>query len=297
MSSKKKIIGIIVCVIALLALFSSPIIARADTVELNNGLNVFYKTSGIGYIPIVFVHGYSLSSTTWDKVLAIMPVQYRSYAIDLRGFGDSGSPDTGYTYNQMADDVAQFLDAMKIKKAILVGHSMGGMILQHFAVLHPDRILALVLTNTFARNVEPKGMSESVQKRIDGYGSKEDNHKVFTKSMPYYFNASNLVPGDLERFVEVGLKASNNALKELLKQIYTAAPIPAEKFNAIKVPTLIVIATHDPFGTMKQAVGINDGIQDSRIIVISHSGHSPMWERPAVWVKGVLNFFEHEGLK
>ncbi|MEW6402184.1 MAG: alpha/beta fold hydrolase, partial [Chloroflexota bacterium] len=178
------------------------------------------------------VYGYSLSSSTWDKVLGMMPVQYRSYAIDLRGFGDSGKPDTGYTYRDMAEDIAQFLDATKIEKAVLVGHSLGGNILQHFAVLYPDRILALVLTNSFAMNMPPKGMSESVQKRIDGYGSKQENRQVFTKTMPFYFDASNISPGDLEKFVESGLKASNNALKDLLKETYTIPPIPAEKFNA-----------------------------------------------------------------
>jgi len=75
-----------------LVLFTSPIITGAVTVKLANGVTYFYKTAGTGRIPIVFVHGYSFSSSIWDKILTILPPSYRAYAIDIRGFGDSDKP-------------------------------------------------------------------------------------------------------------------------------------------------------------------------------------------------------------
>lgn len=285
-----------VCIALLTVLAVVPMLARADTVKLKNGLDLFYKTSGIGFIPVVCIHGYSLSSATWDKIPALLPARYRFYSIDLRGFGDSGKPDTGYTYRDMVDDVAQFLDAMHLEKVILAGHSMGGMILQHFAVVHPERVLALLLSNTYAMNIPPLGMSEFVQKRIDGYGTKEENRTVFSKTMPLYFDASNLASGDIEKFVEIGLKASNVALKEMLKTLYTTPPIPAEHYGKIKAPTLIILGAHDPFADMKSAVSINDGIKNSKIVVVSYSRHTPMWERPEVWVDEVIDFLEERGL-
>ncbi len=293
---RRLLANLMICIAVLVVFVMVPMSTQADTVKIKNGLDMFYKTSGIGFIPVVCIHGYSLSSATWDKIPALLPARYRFYSIDLRGFGDSGKPDTGYTYRDMADDVVQFLDAMHLEKAILAGHSMGGMILQHFAALHPERVSALILSNTFAMNIPPKGMREFVQKRIDGYGTKKENKTVFTKTMPIYFDASNLSPGDVEKFVEVGLKASNTALQEMLKQIYTAPPMPAEQYAKIKTPTLIIIGSHDPYADMKQAVPINDGIENSKIVVVSHSGHTPMWERPEVWVDEVVGFLEKVGL-
>jgi len=285
-----------VCFAMLLILLVTPTVSHSETVTLANGLEMNYKSAGIGYIPIVFIHGYSLSLSTWDKIPKLLPARYRFYSIDLRGFGDSAAPKSGYTNSDMAKDIELFLDRLQIKKAIFVGHSMGGMILQHFAVKYPERVLGLIFSNTFARCIPPKGMSEWVQKRMDGYGTKEENRAVFTQVMPVYFDAENLAPGDLEKFVEIGLKASNIALKEMLKQIYVAPPIPLAQYEKITMPTLIIIGAHDKFADMAQAVPINDAIKGSKIFVISHSGHTPMWERPKDWAKEMVSFLDQYGL-
>ena len=271
--------------------------AREETMKLTNGVTYYYKTAGTGRIPIVFVHGYSFSSSIWDKILTILPNPYKSYAIDIRGFGDSDKPGTGYNYGQVVEDIAQFLDALKIDKTILIGHSLGGVLLQHFAVTHPDKILALILSNTFPVNNPPPGISPDVKKRLDGYGSKKENRKVFMQTMPQYFDTPSLAHEDLKKFVEIALKADNKALKEFLELVYMASAIPYEKYKSIKIPTLIIIGTHDPFAMFNMAVAINDGIKGSRIYVVEYSGHSPMWERPDVWIKGVLDFLKDHGLR
>ena len=265
--------------------------------KLANGVNYHFKKAGSGKIPTVFVHGYGFSSSIWDKAVALLPASYSSYSLDIRGFGDSDKPGAGYTYGQVVNDTAQFLDALEIDKAILVGHSLGGIFLQHFAVTYPERILALILTNTFCRNHPPVGINPEVQKRLDGCASREGTRKILMETLVQYFDAANLAPGDLENFVEIGLKADRRALKDFLKLIYTAPPIPLEKYRSIRVPTLIIIGTHDPFDLFNMAVAINDGIDGSEIYVVEYSGHSPMWERPEMWVKGVLGFLKDHGLQ
>jgi pimeloyl-ACP methyl ester carboxylesterase len=271
--------------------------SQQKTLKLTNGVTYYYKAAGSGTIPIIFVHGYGFSSAIWDKVLAILPDPYRSYALDIRGFGNSDKPGIGYNYGQVVEDIAQFLGALKIDKAILVGHSLGGILLQHFAVTRPDKIVALILSNTFPVNNPPPGIPSDVKKRLDGYGSKKENRKVFMQTMPQYFDISNLAHEDLKKFVEIALKADNKALKEFLELVYMAPEIPQEKYKSIKIPTLIIIGTHDPFAMFNMAVAINDGIKGSRIYVVEYSGHSPMWERPDVWTKGVLDFLKDHSLK
>jgi pimeloyl-ACP methyl ester carboxylesterase len=294
-SMKGKNITMIV-LIAMVVLFS-PVMTHANTAKLTNGVTLFYKTSNTGYIPVVFVHGWGSSSAMWDKVLKMFPKQYKTFAVDLRGFGDSDKPDSGYTFSEMVEDIAEFLDVLKIKKAILIGHSLGGMILQDFAVAHPDRALALILSDNLARNLPPLGLSEVSQKFIDRVTTNEDeNRKIFMASLGRYKDASNLAPGDLEKSVEVALKASPAALREMYKVLLTVPQIPKEKYDTIQVPTLIVLATHDvtPFNHF---VAMNDGIKSSTIFIVERSGHSPMWEQPERWMEGVLNFLKNQRFK
>ena len=73
---------------------------------------------------------------------------YITWAIDMRGCGESDKMRSGYTVEQMAADVAAFIDAQKIGQAVIVGHSMGGYIAQALALNHPARVRKLVLTCT-----------------------------------------------------------------------------------------------------------------------------------------------------
>jgi pimeloyl-ACP methyl ester carboxylesterase len=271
--------------------------AQAEMVKLKNGLNMFYKTAGTGKIPVVLVHGYSFSSASWDKVLGIFPAQYKVYAMDLRGFGQTDKPVQGYSYAQVSEDIAQLMDALKIDKAVVIGHSMGGMIVQHFAVLYPAKVKALVLSNTYAMNAPPVGINESVKQRIAGYGTAEQNREVFKKVHPLYFSKDNLAPGDLDVFMKISLQASTKALQEMLKTIYATPQIPPEKYGAIKAPTLINVTTRDVFGTFDKAVKINEGIKKSKITVIEYCGHTPMWEKPKTWVAQVASFLKSRGVK
>ncbi|HEY6839148.1 MAG TPA: alpha/beta hydrolase, partial [Geobacteraceae bacterium] len=189
----------------------------ADTIKLMNGVRLHYRTSEAGQIPVVFVHGYSLSSVVWEKVQILLPPRYRSIAIDLRGFGQSDKPDDGYGYDELVEDLAEFLRHLKIRQAVFVGHAFGAMLLQHFAVRYPDRVLALVLTSSGAATLPPKGLDDDVRERISRYGTKEENRAIFEAAVPRYFDAVNVTLEDLDNFVETALLASNPALRGTLE--------------------------------------------------------------------------------
>jgi non-heme chloroperoxidase len=269
-------------------------LAKVDHIKLSNGLDMAYRQAGHGPTSVVFVHGYSLSSAEWSKVLPLFPAdRYTTYAIDLRGFGDSGKPDDGNNFEQLVADVVRFLDAFNLSRAVMIGHSMGGSLLQDFVLAHPLRVSALVLSDAFARNEPPLGISESVRKRIDGYGGADANRRVFEAAMPHYFDASNASPDDIQSFLTSALKASDPALKGLLAEEYTIAAIPIERFREITVPTLILVGAHDTFVPNKQVMALTDAIPGVRLTaVIPRSGHTPMWEQAETWTTTVRQFLE-----
>jgi len=264
--------------------------ASSDSVTLKNGITLRYITAGKGPTPIIFIHGYSFSADAWEKVLAKLPSIYTAYAYDLRGFGDSSKPAKGYTIPDFVEDLAQFMDAKQISKSVLVGHSLGAIFLQDFAVAYPERVLALVLSNSQARNKDTGGkVPEGIAKRIAAYGDKEANRKIFEVSTPSYFKAGNLTEADKNRFMETNLKSATPALKEAFECLFTTPAIPPDRFARIKAPTLVVTSTHDivPFTV---ATALSEGIPQCLIFVVERAGHTPMWERPDRFCQGVFQF-------
>lgn len=115
--------------------------------------------------PILFLHSLFMSSNDWNDILNSFSENYCVYALNLRGHSTSDWPGT-YSFDVMAKDVLNFLDALKIDKVILIGHSLGGIASYFIAALHPERIAALVLeeapppkpvTKPFNFGSKPKG--------------------------------------------------------------------------------------------------------------------------------------------
>jgi pimeloyl-ACP methyl ester carboxylesterase len=90
------------------------------------------------------------------------------------------------------------MDAKKIPKAVLVGHSLGGIFLQDFAVAYPERVMALVLSNVQARHKDTGGkVPEGIAKRIAAYGDKEANRKIFEDELDRTLKQYEMIQGQL----------------------------------------------------------------------------------------------------
>ena len=115
------------------------------TCILSDGLTLAYAEAGSPDAPpMVLLHGGGNDHTAWDQVLPAFAQTHRVYALDLRGFGESGRPGA-YSFELMRDDVLGFLDALGLDRVVLIGHSMGGNVAWLLAQDHPDRLTHLVI--------------------------------------------------------------------------------------------------------------------------------------------------------
>jgi non-heme chloroperoxidase len=96
----------------------------------------------------VFVHGWPDSRCSFSRVLAILPTHYHAVALDQRGFGNSERPACCYGIDDLAADLVVFLDAVGLRRASLVGHSLGSFISRRVAETRPDRVARLVLISS-----------------------------------------------------------------------------------------------------------------------------------------------------
>lgn len=112
-----------------------------------DGVSLSILEAGTGN-PIIFVHGVVTTSNIFPKYLSAYSPDFRGIAVDLRGYGDSQKPDSGFTITQFAKDLIALADKLGIEKPVWVGVSMGGMILQQLALDYPEHVRALVLVST-----------------------------------------------------------------------------------------------------------------------------------------------------
>jgi len=115
--------------------------------------NIYIDDGGDGSLPVVFVHSLAGNTQQWSAQLSHIRTTRRAIALDLRGHGQSSSPENGdYAIDSMAQDVQTVIEQLGIERFILVGHSMGGSVAVAYAGAYPQRVAGLLL-------VDPSGDS------------------------------------------------------------------------------------------------------------------------------------------
>lgn len=174
-----------------------------------------YTRQGIGP-PLLLLHGNGEDSSYFVNQMDAFSFLYTVYAIDTRGHGQSPRGDAPFTMEQFAQDLLEFMDARRMKKANILGFSDGGNIALTFALAHPERVDRLILNGA---NLQPSGVKFQVQAPIVlGYWAAS----LFAKFSP---------------------KAKQKA--EILGLMVKEPHIPAEALKKLCMPTLIIVGTRD----------------------------------------------------
>ena len=121
---------------------------------------VHYEVLGRGR-PLIFVHGWLGSWRYWIPTMQALCGDFRTYALDLWGFGDSGKRADRYSLDRQSDLIHGFMDQLGILKAAFIGHGLGGVVVTRFIRKFPDwadRLMAI--------NVPLLGLAESVRQQI-----------------------------------------------------------------------------------------------------------------------------------
>lgn len=109
-----------------------------------NGIRLHYLDWGGKGGTLIFLSGMGSSAYIFSKFAPRFNDKFHVLALTRRGHGDSDYPETGYDADTLVEDIRQFMDALHVEKAILVGHSLAGVELTHFAAMYPQRVEKLV---------------------------------------------------------------------------------------------------------------------------------------------------------
>lgn len=187
-------------------------VAISDRYATVNGVKLHYLVAGQGD-PVLLLHGYAQNSHMWRPLMKELGKTHLVVAPDLRGFGDSARPESGYDKKTMAQDVHALAQSLGIAKAGVAGHDIGLMVAYAYAAHFPDEVERLALLDAFLPGIEP--WSEQVMSSVDVWH--------FTFNGP---TAEKLVQGRERIYFDhywTDFAANPQAVSEAERQAYTEA--------------------------------------------------------------------------
>jgi pimeloyl-ACP methyl ester carboxylesterase len=119
-----------------------------DKVSSADGVSIHFQLQGKGEPALVFIHGWSADLSYWDKQLTHFTETHTVVALDLAGHGDSGSERKSWTVEAYSGDVEAVVKNLGLDSVILIGHSLGGLVMIEAACRMQDRVKGLIGVDT-----------------------------------------------------------------------------------------------------------------------------------------------------
>jgi pimeloyl-ACP methyl ester carboxylesterase len=256
-----------------------------SSVLLKTGVRLRYAYKGDpAGTPVIMLHGYGDSWFSYSPILPLLDKKYRVYIPDQRGHGDSDRPAKGYELKQFAADVVAFMDAMNVKQATIVGHSMGSFVAQHVAAQVPERVNKLVLIGsaTRIRNNVVMDLQREINVLIDPMPEKfvrDFQTGVVFQPLPQEF---------FDGVVRESLKLPARVWREVMAQML--APEADVELRRIKSPTLIIWGEKENIFPRSEQDSLVAALPYAVLKVYPDTGHAPNWERPERFAKDLQEF-------
>jgi pimeloyl-ACP methyl ester carboxylesterase len=151
---------------------------KSDFVTVN-GVRLHYLDWGGEGPTLIFLTGMGSSAYIFNKFAPRFNDKFHVLALTRRGQGDSDYPETGYDADTLTEDIRQFMDRLKVEKAILVGHSLAGVELTHFAATYPTRVEKLIYLDALDdRRGETAIMEQNPLRNIKIEGEESSPHTI-----------------------------------------------------------------------------------------------------------------------
>lgn len=281
---KNTIIGLLAA--AVLAGNAHAAAPRFKEIKLATGVRLHYAEAGpASGEAIIMLHGLSDSWFSFSKVMPLLADKYRVYALDLRGHGNSEKPASGYHTRDLAADVIAFMDAKRLTRVTIVGHSMGSFVAQYVALAAPKRVERMVLIG-----------STTSPRKLGDMDALVDAIEKLPEPVPHDFARDFQVStihhpvGDafLKRAIDESLKLPVRVWRELAKgMMATEAPVALGRAG---IPTLIMRGEKDSYAVESEQEPLRAMIRTATLKEYKDTGHALHWERPAEFTRDIVRF-------
>lgn len=267
-----------------------PLDAARHVTALPDGISMAYVTLGDPKgTPVVLIHGYTDSDLDWASLVPYLSPKFRLILVDLRGHGESSKPECCYTRYDFAYDIKLLLDKLGVRRADIVGHSLGSIVAQTFAEQWPARTRRVILIASTASAPPPAAAAkENWVAAIEKLKDPIDPDSTFMRE--WWSSPTPVDPQFLERErrnaaaipLRVWLAVLNQGLGDLNDLRRTLPQLTA--------PTLLIWGSKDPIMLPPMRRGLEHALPHAKVVIFPGLGHNPFWEKPRACAT-VINAF------
>ena len=251
-------------------------------------IEIYYEEQGDGE-PVVLIGGLTSTVETWGLQRSALAARYRVVLPDNRGSGRTRVPDDdgSRTIPEFAEDVRVLLDGLGLERVHLVGASMGGLIVQAFALRHPERLKSLVLACTTFGGPQAVAADPAVAaKLLDATGDSSDS------SLPVVAHPdSQAKRPEAIRFYLDSKKAQPHSAAEVAARAQAVAAFDAaDRVCDIAVPTLVITGKQDILVPAENSRMLAERIPNAELVEIDDAGHIFFCEQAEATNRALLEF-------
>jgi pimeloyl-ACP methyl ester carboxylesterase len=241
-----------------------------SAIVIGGGL-IHYEAFGHGE-PILFIHGWLGSWRYWMRTMEALASDYRTYALDLWGFGDSDKSKERYSVADYTTLIHDFMDQLGIVKASLVGHSLGAVVALHFATEYPAFVSRLAIVSLPAT-------SDAINGRLLDFASNSVLAKMFWWRQITH--------------KEVQQEAEKMAANVIALSVQSTFEIDARVLiERVRQPTLVIYGEKDSVVDPEPTRILNGERHSLRPIGLAESKHFPMLEEANKFNRLLKDFLE-----
>jgi pimeloyl-ACP methyl ester carboxylesterase len=265
--------------------------------KTSDGVRLYYEEAGSGK-PIVFVHEFSGDLRSWEAQIQHFSRRYRCIAFNARGYPPSDVPPrlSSYSHQMAAEDIGEVMRHLKIRKAHIIGCSMGAQSTLHFGLTHPE--MAITLTTVGA------GSGSSGRTRAEFLRNVETNARRFEKEglaaaldrvrvAPNRVQLAQKNPRAWEDFCKRFMEHSAQGCANIQRAVQAKRPALTtlgRQFAALTVPTHLIAGDEDP-GAIEPGLFIKRTCPAARLTIAAATGHLVNAEEPELFNRLTEEFY------
>ncbi len=252
-------------------------------------IEIAYKIFGKGN-PILLINGFTATLDFWDPImLAKLASNHTVITFDNRGIGNTTSGDKKFTITQFANDTSGLLDALNIKKADVMGWSMGGMIAQELALANPDKVGKLIIyASTCGGNETAPPSSEVMEVFENQSGTQSERvQKLLPLLFPAEWRTQN--PSYFKNLPTTTEIVPDKTIAHQMEAIFSWTGTCNQLKNIIQ-PTLVIVGNEDILTPPANSLLITNNIPGAWFVQMQGGGHALSLQYPEKFSNIILTF-------
>lgn len=258
--------------------------------KLSQGL-LFWREAGQG-TPVIFLHGAWNDSSQWVSVIESLSQNFHCLSPDLLGFGESENPHVHHSIDLQVECIAEFIQAVRLKKVYLVGYSLGGWIAASYALKYPEQVCGLVL-------LAPEGVGIERQEKYSRQMRKLVSGPPILSQLLKLFRPLNKIWG-LKEKIDHDFSLRQKLLKyptacQLLfqrRELEIEAELLHKRLHLMEVPVLILQGGQDLLDAVVKSQTYTQLLPKVELQIIAHAGNDLPGSCPGILARDIQNFIQ-----